>query len=173
MNKLHIWGCGRSQRNLESLVPIQVEVLGIWSGLANNFRSLCKMKIPIPCSKCRKNATLKVQRQITFSCLGDFYLPFNVMCSWMWGYSQSKCRPSQVPDTLPLDLICLCIHAGFLLLPASEGSFVSQLTIREVSLPFPRAHLPILPQTGNLQRIFISCAHLYTWIKDRQEAPSC
>ena len=135
-----------NQRNLEYLAPIWVKIFWIWSGLANNFKSPHKMKMQIPCSKCSRKVSLKVQRYKTFSCLGDFYLPFNVMLHLMWEYSWGKCRPSQVPGALP---ICLEDHAGFLLLPVSEGSSVSQLRMREVNLPFPRAHLPILPQIGN------------------------
>lgn len=37
MNKLHVWGCGRSERNLEGLAPIWVKLFGIQSGLANNL----------------------------------------------------------------------------------------------------------------------------------------
>lgn len=92
-------------------------------------------------------------------------MPFNVMFPWMWGYSWGKRKPSHVPGALPLDLMCVCVHAGFLLLPASEGSFVSQLRTREVSLPFPKAHLPILVQIGNLQRIPFPVLVL-TWYLD-------
>lgn len=64
-----------------------------------------------------------------------------------------------MPGTLPLDLMCVCVHAGFLLLPASEGSFVSQLRSREVSLPFPKAH-PSTDRQPPKDSISCACSYL-------------
>lgn len=100
-------------------------------------RSQYKMKMQIFCSKLlskySKKLPLKVQTYKAFSCLRGFYLPFNRT----WEYSWGEFRPLQEPSALPLDLICVHIHAR-VLLPVSEGSFVPQFRIREVNLLFPR-----------------------------------